>query len=73
MNAQAKADATLAARYLGSLSKGIPKRITPADAKQRSLRLAEARKKRWIKLCPNCGFDQDGARPMNCLSCSWPL
>jgi hypothetical protein len=48
MNAQAKADATLAARYLGSLSKGIPKRITPADAKQRSLRLAEARKKRWI-------------------------
>lgn len=45
--ARDRADATLAARYLGGLSKGIPKRITPADAKQRSLRLAEARKKRW--------------------------
>ncbi len=24
-------------------------------------------------LCPNCGFDQDQAAPMNCLSCGWPL
>ncbi len=47
MNAQEKSDATAAAKYLGSLSRGIPKRITPADAKARSMRLAEARKKRW--------------------------
>jgi hypothetical protein len=38
---------TQAAKWLGSLAKGIPKRITPADAKARSLRLKEARKKRW--------------------------
>lgn len=49
MTAQEKSDATAAARYLGSLAKGKPKRITPSDAKQRGLRLAEARKKRWAK------------------------
>ena len=49
MTAQEKSDAATAAKYLGSLSRGIPKRITPADARQRSLRLAEARKKRWAK------------------------
>ena len=47
--ARDKADATLAASYLGSLARGKPKRITPEDSKRRSLRLAEARKKRWIK------------------------
>jgi hypothetical protein len=36
-----------AASWLGSLAKGKPKRITPEDSKRRSLRLAEARKRRW--------------------------
>jgi hypothetical protein len=49
MSTQEKADASAAASYLGSLSKGIPKRITPAESQRRSDRLAEARKKRWCK------------------------
>jgi hypothetical protein len=52
INRDASADAELtsqAAAWLGRLSKGIPKRITPAESQRRSDRLAEARKKRWCK------------------------
>ena len=41
--------ASQAAAYLGRLSKGVPRTITDEDRKRRSLRLAEARKKRWPK------------------------
>ncbi len=43
-----RSDASLAAAYLGSLARGKPKNITDADRKRRGLRLAEARKKRWV-------------------------
>jgi hypothetical protein len=36
-----------AAQELGRMGKGKPKTLTDAERKRRSLRLAEARKKRW--------------------------
>jgi hypothetical protein len=38
-----------AAAYLGHLTKGVAKTLTDEERKRRSLRLAEARKKRWPK------------------------
>jgi len=38
-----------AAQALGRLNKGIKKNLTKAERKRRSQRLAEARKKRWLK------------------------
>jgi len=38
-----------AAQELGRLAKGKPKRVTVAERKRRRARLAEARKKRWVK------------------------
>ena len=35
------------ASELGKLSKGVPKRLSKAEIRRRTLRLAEARKKRW--------------------------
>jgi hypothetical protein len=38
-----------AAQALGRLGKGKPKTYSRAERKRRALRLAEVRKKRWIK------------------------
>ena len=38
-----------AASELGKLAKGIPKTLSEDERKRRSVRLAEARKKRWPK------------------------
>jgi len=38
-----------AAQELGRLCKGKPKTLTKVERKRRALRLAEARKKRWLK------------------------
>ena len=38
-----------AASALGKMAKGVPKKITEAESKARALRVAEARKKRWVK------------------------
>jgi hypothetical protein len=38
-----------AAQQLGRLARGKPKRYSPAEIKKRTKRLAEARKKRWLK------------------------
>jgi hypothetical protein len=38
-----------AASELGKMAKGVPKHLSKAERKRRSLRLADARKKRWLK------------------------
>lgn len=48
MNLTSK-DKSFIASELGKLAKGKPKRLTDAERKRRGARLAEARKRRWIK------------------------
>ncbi len=36
------------ASRLGKLARGVPKHFSKAERKRRSLRLAEARKRRWL-------------------------
>jgi hypothetical protein len=44
-----KKEISEAARALGRLGKGKPKRFTAAERARRKKRLADARKKRWPK------------------------